>query len=187
MNNLRYIKDNLTSNTALKGSRVRGVRQIVGSAGLAAAATAMILGQAAGATVTANPRSFDANDRTPALEARQDGTGDGAYAHVENAASAGRALFGRTVGNGIAVVASVANSKSAATASKGVTVGSGAGVEGSSRLGTGGVFTGKTAQIQLVPSLGAAHPVMGVAGQLFVDRQNHLWFSRGGSDWQQLA
>ena len=161
--------------------------QIVGSAAVAAAATAMILGQAAGATPAANPRSFNANDRTPALEARQDGSGDGAYAHVENPGSAGRALFGRTVGTGIAVVASVASSKSAATAAKGVTVGSGAGVEGSSRLGIGGVFSGKTAQIQLVPSLGTAHPAVGIAGQLFVDKQNHLWFSRGGTDWQQLA
>src|SRR4029077_12702327 len=102
-------------------------------------------------------------------------------------ASAGRAVFGRTVGTGIAVVASVANSKSAATAAKGVTVGSGAGLEGSSRLGTGGVFTGKTAQLQLVPSIAAAHPASGVGGQLFVDKSNHLWFCRGGTDCQQLA
>ena len=96
-------------------------------------------------------------------------------------------MFGRTVGTGIAVVASVANSKSAANAVKGVTVGSGAGVEGSSRLGAGGVFTGKTAQIQLVPSMGAGRPASGAAGQLFVDKLNHLWFCRGGTDWQQLA
>jgi hypothetical protein len=186
MDNLTYIKDNLTSNSEAKGSRRRGVIRMAGSAALGAAATAMILGQAAGATAAA-PRAFNANDRTPALEARQDGSGDGAYAHVENPASAGRAVFGRTVGTGIAVVASVANTKSAATAAKGVTVGSGAGIEGSSRLGAGGVFSGKTAQIQLVPSIGAAHPASGVAGQLFVDKLNHLWFCRGGTDWQQLA
>jgi hypothetical protein len=187
MNNLTYIKDNLRSINDAKGDRRRSAVRMAGSAALAAAATAMLLGQAAGATVAAAPRAFSANDRSPALEARQDGTGDGAYAHVENPASAGRALFGRTVGTGIAVVASVANSKSAATAAKGVTVGSGAGVEGSSRLGAGGVFSGKTAQIQLVPSIGAAHPASGIAGQFFVDKLNHLWFCRGGTDWQQLA
>jgi hypothetical protein len=186
MDNLTYTKDNLRFRTEAKGSRRRGAIRVVGSAALAAAATAMILGQSAGATAAA-PRAFNANDRTPALEARQDGSGDGAYAHLENPASAGRAVFGRTVGTGIAVVASVANSKSAATAAKGVTVGSGAGLEGSSRLGTGGVFTGKTAQIQLVPSIGAGHPASGVAGQLFVDKLNHLWFCRGGADWAQLA
>jgi hypothetical protein len=186
MDNFTYIKDNLTFNDEAKGNRRRGAIRMAGSAALAAVATAMILGQAAGATAAA-PRAFNANDRTPALEARQDGTGDGAYVHVENPASAGRAVFGRTVGTGIAVVASVANAKSAATAAKGVTVGSGAGLEGSSRLGTGGIFTGKTAQIQLVPSIAAAHPASGVAGQLFVDKSNHLWFCRGGTDWQQLA
>ena len=102
-------------------------------------------------------------------------------------ANANRAVFGRTVGVGIAIVASVANEKSTASASKGTTVGSGAGVEGQSAQGVGGKFAGKAAQLQLVPSTASGPPQFGVAGQLFVDRANRLWFCQGGSTWRQLA
>ena len=123
----------------------------------------------------------------PTAEVRQWGFGDGVYAHIENADSAGRAIFGRTVGTGIAMVASVANERSAATAAKGITAGSGAGVEGSSAHGVGGRFDGSTAQVHLVPSAASSHPAVGAAGQLFVDRANRLWYCNGGSTWKQLA
>ena len=88
---------------------------------------------------------------------------------------------------GIAIVASVANEKSTASAAKGTTVGSGAGVEGQSAQGVGGRFSGKTAQLQLVPSAVSGPPAIGVAGQFFVDRANRLWFCQGGAAWKQLA
>src|SRR5439155_57890 len=62
----------------------------------------------------------------------------------------------------------------------------GAGVVGGTK-GDGATFTGKTPQVQLVPSSDAAHPPSGSAGQLFVDRSNRLWFCRGGTNWRQLA
>jgi len=123
----------------------------------------------------------------PTAEVRQWGFGDAVYSHIENADSAGRAIFGRTVGTGIAMVASVANERSAATAAKGITAGSGAGVEGSSAHGVGGRFDGGTAQVHLVPSGASSHPAIGSAGQLFVDRSNRLWYCNGGSTWKQLA
>jgi hypothetical protein len=123
----------------------------------------------------------------PTAEVRQWGFGDGVYAHIENADSAGRAIFGRTVGTGIAMVASVANERSVATAAKGITAGSGPGVEGSSAHGVGGRFEGNTAQVHLVPSVATSHPAIGAPGQLFVDRANRLWFCNGGSTWKQLA
>ncbi len=123
----------------------------------------------------------------PTAEVRQWGFGDAVYAHIENAESSGRAIFGRTVGVGIAMVASVANEHSAATAAKGITAGTGPGVEGSSAHGVGGRFEGSTAQVQLVPSAAGAHPAVGAPGQLFVDRSNRLWYCNGGSTWKQLA
>jgi hypothetical protein len=166
----------------------RGLLRFGGSALAAGAAAALLHGSPAGATDAGSAtRRHAANNAGPAIDARQDGSGDGLYSHVENAANPNRAVFGRTVGTGIAVVASVANENSNATAAKGTTVGSGPGVEGSSRLGVGGKFSGATAQIQLVPSPASGHPAAGMAGQLFVDHASRLWFCRGGTDWQQLA
>jgi hypothetical protein len=158
----------------------RGLLRFGGGAALAGAAAALVRPSAAGA------RTSDAWP-APTIDARQGGTGDGLYAHIENVANGSRAVFGRTVGVGIAIVASVANAKSSATASKGTTVGSGAGVEGQSAEGVGGKFAGKTAQLQLVPSTAIAPPPIGVAGQLFVDRANRLWFCQGDAGWRQLA
>jgi hypothetical protein len=84
------------------------------------------------------------------------------------------------------------------------TSGSGAGVAGSSGSGTGiagasnsgdgvtgsgtrgGVFTGRDSQVRLTPSTGF-HPRSGSAGDLFVDKDHHLWFCKGSTTWVKLA
>ncbi len=205
MDNSTYISDNLTCFDAESGDKPvarRGLIKFGGRAALAGAAAALVRPGVAGASpgpglpgvVDAGARGSavaartgDAWNPAPTIDSRQGGAGDGVYAHIENVTNANRAVFGRTVGVGIAIVASVANDKSSATASKGTTVGSGAGVEGQSAQGVGGKFSGKTAQLQLVPSSAIGPPAIGVAGQLFVDRANRLWFCQGGSAWRQLA
>ena len=93
----------------------------------------------------------------------------------------------RTVGTGHAVLASVVNANNGAAAVRAATKGTGPGVEASSAAGVGARFAGKIAQMQLVPSPDAEHPAVGIAGQLFVDASNRLWFCRGDADWQQMA
>jgi hypothetical protein len=61
------------------------------------------------------------------------------------------------------------------------------GVRGASPTGRGGVFKGKAAQIRLVPSSAAGHPVSGQLGDLFVDTNKRLWFCKGGASWVKLA
>jgi hypothetical protein len=100
---------------------------------------------------------------TPAsIEASQAGLGIGVHAQIENANSTSAAVRARTTGFGIAV-------------------------DAASSKGFGGRFSGGTAQIQLVPSRLASHPVKGAAGTLFVDHSNRLWFCRGGESWHRLA
>ncbi len=61
------------------------------------------------------------------------------------------------------------------------------GVHGLSINGRGGLFTGGPAQIRLEPSPNKTHPQKGLAGDLFVDSHNRLWFCKGGLSWHQLA
>lgn len=148
-----------------------------GAWGLAAAGT----GPALGGYI------WDAAATQPACEVSHEGTGHAVYAHVENAASTARAVYERTIGTGPAVGGTIVNANSSASAVGGTTSGKGAGVEGKSSLGAGGKFTGKTAQVHLVPSSASTHPTSGSAGQLFVDKSYRLWFCKGGTNWKQLA
>jgi hypothetical protein len=64
------------------------------------------------------------------------------------------------------------------------------GVYGYARTGRGGQFAGATAQIRLVPSSAASHPLGGVAGDLFADASGRLWFcsaSGNPATWKQIA
>jgi hypothetical protein len=131
--------------------------------------------------------TLEPNCSSPTVEALQGGTGHGVYSHIENAKNASRAVYARTVGTGHAILALVVNAQSSTSAVRASTQGSGSGLEALSSNGVGATFTGKTAQVQLVPSADAAHPASGAAGQLFVDSSNRLWFCRGGTNWQQLA
>jgi hypothetical protein len=60
------------------------------------------------------------------------------------------------------------------------------GVHGKSRTGRGGLFDGKRAQLRLLPSAAATHPVSGVLGDLFLDKNQRLWFCKGCTTWKQL-
>jgi hypothetical protein len=111
----------------------------------------------------------------------------GFLSRVYGATSDARAIEASQEGTAAAVYAQIRNSTSGAGAVIGTTSGSGAGVDGRSSKGAGGKFTGKTAQIQLVPSTAATHPTSGSAGHLFVDRSKRLWFCKGGTNWKQLA
>jgi hypothetical protein len=131
--------------------------------------------------------TLEGSNTSPTISAHQVGMGHGVYSHIENAANAGRALYGRTTGVGHAVLGSILNAQSEVAAAKATTQGSGPGLEALSAKGVGATFAGKTAQVQLVPSSDSSHPASGDAGQLFVDGARRLWYCRGGNDWQQLA
>src|SRR5262249_51836910 len=117
----------------------------------------------------------------------QNGTGRGIFVNVDNTTSGATAVFGKTIGTGEAVTGGISNAASSASAIFGGTSGSGAAVEGKSAKGVGGKFTGKTAQIQLVPSSASTHPTSGQPGQLFVDSIHRLWYCITGNRWKQLV
>jgi hypothetical protein len=102
------------------------------------------------------------NNSAPALEAEHDGDGHGLYSHLESASNPSAAVRARTLGTGT-------------------------GVDASSALGVGGKFSGKRAQLYLVPSSASTHPSTGIPGSLFVDKSKRLWYCKGTSNWIQLA
>jgi len=61
------------------------------------------------------------------------------------------------------------------------------GVYGIGVGGRGGVFQGDKAPVRLVPSKTATHPLSGAAGDLFVDKDNRLWFCRGARNWVKIV
>jgi hypothetical protein len=62
----------------------------------------------------------------------------------------------------------------------------GVGIVGASDLGRGGQFSGKRAQLRLVPSAAASHPTTGAKGDLFVDTSARLWFYNGAT-WLRVV
>jgi hypothetical protein len=64
---------------------------------------------------------------------------------------------------------------------------SGVGVRGTSSAGRGGQFSGKKAQLRLLPSGATTHPTTGALGDLFLDKSGRLWFCKGGTTWVKLA
>lgn len=59
-------------------------------------------------------------------------------------------------------------------------------VEQSGPGGRGAQFRGDAAQVQLAPAR-TGHPKTGQRGDLFVDKDGHLWFCRGGRAWKLIA
>ena len=94
----------------------------------------------------------------------------------------------RTEGFGAAIAAYANNPASPTSAIVSKALGpKAAGIEATSDQAEGGRFKGKTAQIRLIPSSEATHPAWGVPGQLFVDKNNRLWFCKGSLVWKLLA
>jgi hypothetical protein len=104
----------------------------------------------------------DTSSAAPTIEAEQDGVGHGVFAHIEKTTNTHAAVRANTIGVGAAV-------------------------DASSSLGTGGVFRGKKAQIQLVPSTASTHPSTGAKGQLYVDKSARLWYCYATNKWKQIG
>ena len=52
---------------------------------------------------------------------------------------------------------------------------------------TAEAFTSPVAQLRLVPASASTHHSSGVAGDLFVDSGNRLWFCQGASTRKQVS
>jgi hypothetical protein len=107
------------------------------------------------------------------------GTNTGVYGYTDSSEGYGVVAINNTlVGakNGAAVLAH--------------SFGQSAAVRAISKKGRGGVFSGPTAQVQLVPGPGATHPRTGGRGDLYVDNTGRLWFCKVGGNnatWHQIA
>jgi hypothetical protein len=112
----------------------------------------------------------------------------GAIAGVTKGAGPG--VYGRGEGSGQGVWGQIADAAKSQSAVLGTTEGTGAAIEGNSIRGRGGVFKGLKAQIRLVASTATTKPATGTRGDLFVDKSGRLWYCKtGGSTtgWKQLA
>jgi len=124
-----------------------------------------------------------------AVRGATSGMGYGVQGQVTNPSNASAAVLGTTAGIGIGVFGQITNAASAAAAVRGSTVGTGSAVTGintHASSGRGGFFQGPSAALRLAPASGS-HPSSGLAGDLFVDSSNNLWFCKGGSTWVQAA
>ena len=113
-------------------------------------------------------------------------SGHAVYAENTGANDTVYALNSGTSGNPRAVVAYLANPAGSGSSVYGSTAGKGAGVEGKSNLGRGGQFTGRLAQVRLLPGT-VCTPRRGAPADLFVDNHGNLWFCKGGASWKQFA
>lgn len=95
----------------------------------------------------------------------------------------GMAAIGWARSKGTGVVGISTNGQNFPTAS----VPANTGVYGKAATGRGGVFAGGKAQLRLVPSAAATHPLSGVLGDLFLDKSGRLWFCKSGTHWKQIA
>jgi len=151
------------NNAASGAAAVKGTSNGTGPTiwGRATATGVAVRGEATGPGRALEALVSDPNNTHICVYARHDGFGEVVHAFLTNAITPASATWSHTRGTG-------------------------AGVEGVSDRGEGGRFSGKTAQVRLVPSAGH-HPASGEAGQLFVDVSNNLWFCKGGTSWTQLA
>ena len=112
----------------------------------------------------------------------------GAIAGVTKGSGPG--CYGRGEGSGNGLWGQIADAAKSQSAVLGTTEGAGAAIEGNSILGRGGVFKGKKAQIRLVASSATNKPSTGTRGDLFVDSTGRLWYcktSGSATGWKQLA
>ena len=99
-------------------------------------------------------------------------------------------MHGYSEGSGQGVWGEIADAAKSQSAVLGTTEGTGAAIEGNSILGRGGLFNGKKAQIRLVASSATNKPSTGTRGDLFVDASGRLWYcktSGSATGWKQLA
>jgi len=107
---------------------------------------------------------------------------------VAAASTSGPGVTGRSTSNtgvaGSSVAGAGVTGNSSSNAGVAGTSVKGAGVTGRGRRG--GVFSGPLANLQL-PAQPTLHPASGLKGDLFVDKNTHLWFCHGGTSWTRLA
>ena len=112
----------------------------------------------------------------------------GVLGRTFSAGTHGRGVYGQVwKGKGEGVYGEVVPAGSSAAAVHGNTNGTGPGVLGRSAKGRGMVAFSNVAQLQLIPSTASTHPATGQSGDLFVDKQNRLWFCHGGGAWTRVA
>jgi hypothetical protein len=116
-------------------------------------------------------------------------TGTGSTAALISKSGGGVGL--RAIGSGSS--GGVAGSSGSSTGVAGTSK-TGAGVTAASTSGDGlrasgsrgAVLAGSLSQVRLTPAKGS-HPRSGLAGDLFVDHNNDLWFCKGTTHWVRLA
>jgi hypothetical protein len=102
------------------------------------------------------------------------------------------AILGRSWGNSTGVLGCSGSTPPAPPAKTGVQGyanqdATAVGVKGQSPSGRGVVASGGAAQLRLVASTAASHPLSGELGDLFLDKNKRLWFCKGGTAWVKLA
>jgi len=132
----------------------------------------------------------DPNKTGHAVLATQNSTASTYAAVLGVTKGSGAGVQGRGEGTGYGVWGEIADAAQLQSAVYGSTEGQGAGVEGRSIGGRGGQFSGKRAQVRLVPSTVNTKPTAGKRGDLFVDSTGRLWYCKTTSSptgWVQLA
>jgi hypothetical protein len=154
--------------------RVNGNAGGTGIITTAATGASGTVGLALAASGSNGANAIDASSDKGTAVAASSSTGKG----VTGSSTSNTGVAGNSVAGGGVTGASHSNSGVTGTS---VT---GAGVFGKGRRG--GVFNGPLANVQLTPQK-TAHPAKGLAGDLFVDKSNHLWFCHGGASWTKLT
>ncbi len=184
---------------AVKATVPNGTGSAVNASAGASSTSAVLDATQAGSGAVLIARAQKATSVAAAVVVNNAGKGSGIVATNSNTANtqpavqgtsagAGFAVYGLAAGTGRAVAGYVAHTANASSAVYGATAGSGAGVEGKSANGRGGKFTGRYAQINLVPGTSTTHPSHGgVMGDLYADLSGRLWFCRGNNAWVQVV
>jgi hypothetical protein len=118
------------------------------------------------------------------------GFGAGMQLTLQSTTSDAHVIDANQNGMGPAISAAITNPASHGNSIKATTNGSGT---GGAFYGDGGAhargatLVSNVAQMRLTPGTLTTHPAGGMAGDLYVDRSNRLWFCKGSTTWHQLA
>jgi hypothetical protein len=147
----------------------------------AQAGTAVVARSGTGSAIEAASTSDRSKDDTVAVY--HAGTGRALFVQSTHGGNGNGAVTGVHSGTGAAVYALQQSPTAAAYAVVGA-----AGAKG-----RGAKFQGGAAAVRLVPAVAPTHPAGGLAGDLFVDAVNRLWYCTRGATgtaaaaWKQLA
>ena len=132
--------------------------------------------------------STKAASGSAAVRGQNDGAAPGGVGVWGSHAGAGiGGMFTSESGAGTGVLGQALSPSGTGNAVQGQAFGLGAGVRADSAFGCGAILSGKSAQLQLIPSSSSNHPSTGSAGDLFLDKARRLWLCKGGKVWKRLA